>query len=200
MTISALIAGARAGALLLAVLIFFSVSVAAQIPDMATPPWSQQGHAATAARGDSKILLQAGAGGSVTLVPNGATRRQVLDRLFAERGVEIEWRNKPFADEKVYGRFNGTPSQIARMLLARRSHIITYDTSGEQPRIVRIYILGPDPPSISGGHTVRSTPHRRAGLPQSMRTGPAVQAEQRRPTGAIMAGRQIVIASARRMQ
>jgi hypothetical protein len=83
--------------------------------------------------------------------------------LFADREVVIEWRNEVFAAEKVHGSFSGTPTQIARTLLAGRTFIITYDTSSGIPRIVRIAIPGPHPPSVSGSRAavpVRSMPKR----------------------------------------
>jgi hypothetical protein len=123
-----------------------NIPAAAQMPDAATRP-RLTGQATSAPGG---VSLEPGDAGAVMLAANGATRRQILARLFADREVVIVWRNEVFAAEKVHGSFSGTPTQITRRLLAGRTFIITYDTSSGMPRIVRIAIPGPHPPSVSG--------------------------------------------------
>jgi hypothetical protein len=101
---------------------------------------------------DGELTLESGRDGQVVLEPNGATRREILNRLFAGREVEIEWRNKAFADERVQSRgLSGPPIELARRLLARQSYVMSYDNSGVEPRLARVVILGSDPPSVTQG-------------------------------------------------
>lgn len=94
------------------------------------------------------LTLSSGRDGEIVLESSGATRREILSRLFAGREVEIEWRNKAFADERVQsGSLSGPPVEVARRLLARQSYFMSYDNSRDEPRLVRIVILGSDPPS-----------------------------------------------------
>jgi hypothetical protein len=104
----------------------------------------------------------------IVLEPGGATRREIISRLFAGREVQIEWRNKAFADEEVRGRFKGPPTELARRLLERANYVMAYNNSGGLARIV---ILGSDPPSVTGS----------ADLPSPVRQTPrATEAERRR--------------------
>jgi hypothetical protein len=116
--------------------------------------------------GEGGVSVEARNGSRVTLLAEGATRRQALDRLFAARDVEIIWKNRVFADERVHGQFQGTRRCVARWLLSRRSYIITYDTSGEMLRTLRIFILGPDPSSVTKTKAI-DQPDANPGLPRS---------------------------------
>lgn len=109
---------------------------------------------------DGELTLQTGRDSEIVLEFSAATRREILTRLFAEREVEIEWRNKAFADEMVQGRgLRGSPIELARRLLARVSYVMFYDTSSDEPRLARIVILGADPALVT----------RSAGVPSSAR-------------------------------
>jgi hypothetical protein len=125
-----------------------NVTAAAQPPDQRLNP-RLNGQTTT----ERNLSLQQ-ADGNVILAAKGATRRQLLARLFADREVKIEWRNDVFADEKLYGTFSGTAAQVARTLLSGRTYIITYKlTNGTPPQVLRIDIPGPHPPSVSGRRT-----------------------------------------------
>jgi hypothetical protein len=117
---------------------------------------SSDSQAAIATRDMAEGSSGAGAHCKLTIVANGATRRQVLARLFAETDVKIKWHNEVFAEEKVYGQFSGTPAQVARRLLERRSYIICYDISGDMPRVLWVDILGPHRSSESRGKATSS--------------------------------------------
>jgi hypothetical protein len=122
----------------------------------------------------------------IALDSGGATRREILTRLFAGREVEIEWRNKAFADERVQGgRLSGPPAELARRLLARVSYVMFYDRSSNEPRLARIVVLGSDAPSVT----------RSAAVPSPARQE-ASDAERRRK--AIEAARRAITAAQRR--
>jgi hypothetical protein len=71
------------------------------------------------------------------------SRHGVLDRLFANKGIELEWRNSANADETITGTFNGTFASVARQLLAPMNFVIVYGGRGNAARISRIVVLGP---------------------------------------------------------
>jgi len=81
-------------------------------------------------------------GPGFTLEVRGATRRQVLERVFAGSGVIIEWSDKTFAAEKIERRYRGSLDEIASDLLARANVVIAYDTVAGEPRMVRVLVLG----------------------------------------------------------
>jgi hypothetical protein len=149
-------------AVLLAVLAagFLHVDAQAQTSDRAAllPPPADvtgalpidTGKSAAKAKQDGKLTLQSGRDSEMGLESGVATRREILDRLFAGREVEIVWRNKAFADERVHsGGLNGPPIEVARRLLARQSYVMSYDNIGDEPRLARIVILGSDSPSVT---------------------------------------------------
>jgi hypothetical protein len=140
-------------------------------------------------RRHGELTLETGRDGEIEIVleSSGATRREILTRLFAGREVEIEWRNKAFADERVQGgRLRGPPVELARRLLARQSYVMSYDNSRSEPRLARIVILGSDPPSVT----------RSAGAPSRARQeAPASEAARRR--AAIDAARRAITAAQR---
>src|SRR6516164_8686140 len=82
-------------------------------------------------------------GASVDLDVKDTSRRDVLDRLFEGTGVEIRWINSSFANERISGKFSGTPATVAQVLLAQTNLLIVHDHSGEASRVVRIIIVGP---------------------------------------------------------
>jgi hypothetical protein len=116
----------------------------------------------------AEITREAPRENEIVLEPSGATRREILNRLFADRQVEIEWRNNALADEKVRGRLKGGPTELARRLLERGNYVMAYGSSGDLARIV---VLGSDPPSVT----------RSADAPSSVRQKPqASEADRRR--------------------
>jgi hypothetical protein len=165
---------------------------------------SEIGEPAPKTRRHRELTRQTGGDGGIALDSDGATRREILNRLFAGREVEIEWRNKAFADERVQGgRLSGPPVELARRLLARANYVMSYDTSSEEPRLVRIVVLGADTPSVTRSADAPSrarqdaseAARRSAGAPSPVRQEVS-DAERRRK--AIEAARRAITAAQRR--
>jgi hypothetical protein len=115
-----------------------------------------------------KVTLQHRNGGEAVLVASGATRRVVLDRLFAGRDVTLIWRSTAVADEEVHGRFVGPVDSIARRLLAQSNYFIAYDRDTRHARAMRIIVLA----SSKGSSPQPSA--QLAALPTSQPTAPSV--------------------------
>jgi hypothetical protein len=160
--------------------------------------------AVTRAVDDSGIALEIDGRDWITLTVTGATRRLVLERLFAERAIEIEWRNKAFAQQAVHGRFSGPADTVARRLLARSDYVIVYTATDGESRMSRITILGSDPVSVSpaikapaGTWALRSPPisSRSPAVSQTLQTLQAqlaAKAEHRRQAAEVVRRRQAV--------
>ena len=142
-------------------------------------------------------------GGAVTAEAGKVTtRRQVLDRLFADRDIQVEWRDESYADEAVQNRYSkATDSaarrRYARRLLSRSNYIIVYDTSGKGRRMSRVVVLGPSPPPEKDARTLR----RHAVSIQAQRQRQAAQrraAAARQQRAAEAARRRQAIARSRR--
>jgi hypothetical protein len=135
-------------------------------------------------QGDA-LTLASGRDGEIVLESNGATRREILNRLFAGREVEIEWRNRAFADESVQsGSLSGPPIEVARRLLARQSYVMSYDNSRDEPRLVRIVILGSDPPSAQSAAAAPVGARREVPMDDAARRRAAIDAAKRAITDA----------------
>jgi hypothetical protein len=134
---------------------------------------------------DDELTLQSGRDGEIVLDSGSATRREILSRLFAGRDVEIEWRNKAFANEIVQVRgLAGAPVELARRLLARQSYIMSYDKSSDEPRLVRIVILGSDPPSVAQSADAPVRARQQASTNETTRKRAAIDAARRAITAA----------------
>jgi len=70
-------------------------------------------------------------------------RREVLNRLFADTGIEIKWINAAFADEAMSGTFSGAADIVARQLLAQMNFVIVNDDGSDGPRMTRLIVVGP---------------------------------------------------------
>lgn len=149
----------------------------------AMPPETTRPVPTTRRRGE--LTLKAGRDGEMVIETSGATRREILDRLFADREVEIEWRNKAFADERVQGRgLRGSPIELARRLLARVSYVMFYDTSSDEPRLARIVILGSDPPSVARSASAPPRDRQEARASEAARRRAAIDTARRAITAA----------------
>jgi hypothetical protein len=150
----------------------------------------------TRRRGET--TLDTGRDGEIAIDTSGATRREILNRLFADREVEIEWRNKAFADEMLQGgRLSGPPIEIARRLLTRVNYVMSYEADSDEPRLARIVILGSDPPSVI--RTAGEPPSRvrqNADEPSRTRQDPRVSEAARR-RAAIDSARRAIAAAQR---
>jgi hypothetical protein len=151
-----------------------------------------------------ELTLQTGPDVGIALDSGGATRREILTRLFAGREVEIEWRNKAFADERVQGgRLSGPPAELARRLLARVSYVMSYDRSSNEPRLARIVVLGSDAPSVTRSAVVPSPARQEASGAARRSAGAPSPARQEvsdaeRRSKAIEATRRAITAAQRR--
>jgi len=199
-----------------ALLGLFSLAAAAQVSEMPPTPESEhrdamsepsdeaqpsRNDAVTRAVDDSGIALEIDGRDWITLTVTGATRRFVLERLFAERAIEIEWRNKAFAEQAVHGRFSGPADTVARRLLDRSDYVIVYAATDGEPRMSRITILGSDPVSVSpaikapaGTLALRSPPisSRSPAASQTLQAQLAAKAEHRRQAAEAVRRRQAV--------
>jgi hypothetical protein len=81
-------------------------------------------------------------GKQFTLTVIGATRRKILEQLFVERGIEVDWLDENLAEDAIQGSFRGQMPYIARKVLASTNFVIVYDTDGEEPRMLRIIVIG----------------------------------------------------------
>ena len=117
----------------------------------------------------------------IVLELTGAPRREILSRLFAGREVEIEWRNKAFADEAVRGRLKGAPTELARRLLERANYVMAYNNSGALARIV---VLGSDPPSVTRSVDAPSPVRPKPQASEAERRRQAIEATKRAIKGA----------------
>jgi len=83
--------------------------------------------------------------GQVTLEANGAARREVFERFFAERDIRIDWLDAVFASEGIEGTFAGTTGQVVRKLLADANFVIVFNTDARpdrEPHILRVVVIG----------------------------------------------------------
>jgi hypothetical protein len=69
-------------------------------------------------------------------------RSYVVDQLFANRDIKIEWLNREIADEVISGQFQGTISGVARGLLAQFNVVLGYSKANDEVRITRIIVVG----------------------------------------------------------
>jgi hypothetical protein len=79
--------------------------------------------------------------GTVALEANGLPRREVMERLLADRGINLEWSDKSVADQPIKGVFKGDFDRVLRMVLSGTNWLAAYD--GEEGcRISKILVLG----------------------------------------------------------
>jgi len=90
---------------------------------------------------DSRFEFSAD-GASVEFDVRDASRRDVLGQLFAGSDLEIVWINAAFSEERIRGKFIGTPAAVARQLLAQTNFVIVHDGDGERSRVVRLVVVG----------------------------------------------------------
>jgi hypothetical protein len=71
------------------------------------------------------------------------SRREVLNQLFGGTDIKIRWINPAFADERITGKFSGTPTAVLQKLLAQSNFVIVHAGSGDTSRVARVIIHGP---------------------------------------------------------
>jgi len=81
------------------------------------------------------------ADGTLDFEVRDTTRREVFNQLFAGTGIEIRWVAPSFADERLAGKFTGTPAAVMRQLLSQTNFVVVHgaDTS----RVIRLVVVGP---------------------------------------------------------
>src|SRR5262249_11474947 len=78
-------------------------------------------------------------GTTVELEARDTPRRELFDRLFAGTGIEVKWVATTFGDERVVGKFSGTPASVIRQLLSQTNFVVVHD--GDSPRVIRLLIV-----------------------------------------------------------
>lgn len=97
---------------------------------------------------------------------NGATLGEILDRLFTERGIPVEWRDKALAGKVMQGSFKGPIDRVAQRLLSGENYIAVSAMSDGETRITRVIILGGAspkqiaPPRLAIAHALPRAPAR----------------------------------------
>lgn len=69
-------------------------------------------------------------------------RREVLDRLFADQTIKLEWLNRTVADELISGSFRGTLAGMTRQLLAQLDFVLVSEAVDGDVVIKRVVIVG----------------------------------------------------------
>jgi hypothetical protein len=69
-------------------------------------------------------------------------RREVLDRLFADQTIKLEWLNRTVADELISGSFRGTLVGLTRQLLAQLDFVLISEAVDGNVVIKRVVIVG----------------------------------------------------------
>lgn len=103
--------------------------------------WCVQANRGSAGIPDS-IFFTSPDGSSVTFDVRDVSRREVLDRLLTGKGIELEWIDAAFADERISGAFRGSTESVLQRLLAQSDYVAVYDRKGDKSRIARLIIVG----------------------------------------------------------
>jgi hypothetical protein len=88
---------------------------------------------------DNRLELAAD-GTNIEFEVKDTSRRDVFNQLFAGSGIEIKWVAAAFADERIGGKFSGTPAAVIRELLAQTNFIVV---SADSSRVIRLVMVGP---------------------------------------------------------
>ncbi|MGH6842138.1 MAG: hypothetical protein ACREDV_08625 [Methylocella sp.] len=82
------------------------------------------------------------ADGDIIVEANGATLGEILDRLFTERGILVDWRDQSLADKVIQGSFKGSIDEVAQRILAGVNYIAISASSDGEVHITRLVIFG----------------------------------------------------------
>jgi hypothetical protein len=100
--------------------------------------------AGSASAGLADIRLEVSSDGKkVDFEVRDAPRREVLKQLFYGSPVEIKWINAAFAEQRIGGKFSGTPALVVRQLLAGTNFVVVHQDEGDVSRVVQLVIVGP---------------------------------------------------------
>jgi hypothetical protein len=75
------------------------------------------------------------------------SRRELLERLVRERGVEIDWRDEALAEESVPDRIGSDTETDVRRVLEYTNYVVLYEDRGNERRMSRVIVFG-------SGHSV----------------------------------------------
>jgi hypothetical protein len=100
------------------------------------------GSGAACAQSPDPGLTYDSADGEIIVEANGATLGEILDRLFAERGTLVDWRDQGVADKVIQGSFKGPIDEVTQRLLAGVNYIAISASADGEVRITRLVIFG----------------------------------------------------------
>lgn len=100
------------------------------------------GSAAADPQSPDSGLTYDSADGEIIVEANGATLGEILDRLFTERGILVDWRDQSVADKVIQGSFKGSIDEVAQRLLAGVNYIAISASSDGDVHITRLVIFG----------------------------------------------------------
>lgn len=95
------------------------------------------------------------------------SRRQVLDRLFADQAIKLDWADPAVAGDLISGSYHGSLSQIARLLLTKLNFVLVHERTDDEIRITRVVILGRSSGQASPGLATLQAALRAAEKPKS---------------------------------
>src|SRR5712691_6410132 len=107
-------------------------------------------HAAVGFAGvqDSRFVISPD-GAFVDFDVRDVPRREVMTKLFADKGIKLEWLTSSFGDERISGTFKGSHADVVQQLLAQSNFVVVRDPGGEN-RISRLVIIGPAATGTAG--------------------------------------------------
>ncbi|MGQ0444564.1 MAG: hypothetical protein ACT4O2_05420 [Beijerinckiaceae bacterium] len=82
------------------------------------------------------------ADGDIIVEANGATLGEILDRLFTERGILVDWRDQDMAGKVIQGSFRGSIDEVTQRLLAGVKYFAFSSSSEGEVHIPRLVIFG----------------------------------------------------------
>jgi hypothetical protein len=100
------------------------------------------GSGAAWAQSPDPELTYDSADGEIIVEANGATLGEIFDRLFAERGTLVDWRDQGVADKVIQGSFKGPIDEVTQRLLAGVNYIAISASADGEVRITRLVIFG----------------------------------------------------------
>jgi hypothetical protein len=99
--------------------------------------------------GLADIRLEFSSDGKVDFEVRDTPRREALKQLFSDSAVEIKWISAAFAEQRIGGKFSGTPVAVVQQLLAGTNFVLVYRDENEVSRVVQLVIVGPSTRELS---------------------------------------------------
>jgi hypothetical protein len=76
-------------------------------------------------------------------------RREAMKQLFSGSPVEIKWVSTAFSEQRIGGKFSGTPVAVVQQLLAGTNFLVVHRDENEVSRVVQLVIVGPSTRELS---------------------------------------------------